>query len=195
MAAHYRLKYGIDEIDLSKSLPALKLRNNRSDSSVNSALSTSSGLTTIPSVQEIGSDSDSDNISPVIPKHSSHIGLREPQLNSSATVDIQWQTPTGGNKHNPKFRHSSYIPRSRDKDNHVKEMHPSNRYVNVSGGHGSASSSKLQPPHYVNNSVAVSEGITVYGSCPRMNYHHYDCTPDDIGGNIMKSLHVHIIHT
>ena len=182
MAAHYRLKYGIDKNEFTKSFPALK----HSHDSLQSTLSTSITSAAVPSIQEMDSDSDSDHTGATIPTPSPRNARRtkshEPQLNNSfPTTDFRRQTPREGNVPSPKFRHSSYIPSSQsgyDQLNFSKETYPGSRYVNAPSENKSLSSPSLQIPNhydYIRHSIAVVEEITeVYESSPVVQRHRYE---------------------
>lgn len=183
MAAHYRLKYGIGNSELTKSLPATALKHGHD--SLQSSSSNSSTSTTIPTIQELDSDSDSDQTGTAVHKPSPNIPRRaksHEHLNHSfPTVDFRQQTPPKeGTVPSPKFRHSSFIPSQQggyDKLNFNQEVNPGGRYVNVPAGKKSASTSSLQIPNhydYIRNSIAVTEEITeVYESSPALQRHQY----------------------
>ena len=181
MAAHYRLKYGISNSELTKSLPAAVLKHGH-DLVQSSASITS---TTTPTVQEMDSDSDSDQTGAAVYQSSPNIARRtkshEPQVrNSFPTVDFRRQTPPKeGTVPSPKFRHSSYVPSQQseyDKLSFTQEVHPGSRYVNVPAGNKSASSPSLQiPNHYDYIRHSITEEITeVYESSPAQRRHQYE---------------------
>lgn len=179
MAAHYRLKYGINENELSKSLPASRTRHaHNSTGSMQSTLSTSMASTVVSFTQEDSNSDSDDTKTDIIPKPSPHNIRRhrshEPQVNSSATLDFRRQSPKTAA---PNFRHSSYTPSVQsgyDRLCFTKEDLPNNGYVNVPK---EPVSSSLLVPHqydYVRNRTAVSEEITeVYESSPRLEQHQY----------------------
>ena len=180
MAAHYRLKYGINEHDLTQSLPAVQHSHNGT-SSLQSPLSTSITSSVIPlTIQEIDYGSDSEHASTFVTKPSPQIVHRtkshEPQLsNSSATLDVRQPATRARNKPSPKFRHSSFIPigeydKLKFSDND-EETHVNSGYVNASVAQNKSLSSPslltAKSYDYVRRSVAVVEDITeVYGSTP-----------------------------
>jgi len=173
LAAHYRLKYGLAENDLTKSLPPPSLQHSQNSiNSMQSNLSTSITSTAVPTIQEMDSDSDSDKSSPL-----NNHKAKPPQF-SSSTVEFRKHSPRGAAKFSPKIRHSSYTSTSQSESDFIKEISPQNKFLSNSAGHKTTSSPSLQIPHqydYVRNSIAVSEGITeVYESSPRLERRSYE---------------------
>ena len=169
MAAHYRLKYGIDKDQFSQSLP-----NPGRDNS--GPFHTKVG---VPVVQELNSDSDSEQPSVAIPKRSPNNARRtksyEPQSdNPSQKVDFRWQTPREGHKSNLQFRHSSYLPSPQSKYN---QSNFSEEYDAGSGYVKSTSSPLLQRQdsyEYMRHNIAITEDVTeVYVASPRIQQHQF----------------------
>ena len=207
MAAHYRLKYGIND-KLTKSLPALRHSHNGTSSLESRLSSTITPPGVIPlTIQEADSGSDSEHVSSPVTKPSPQIVHRtkshEPQSsNSSVTLDVRQPATRVRNKPSPKFRHSSFIPTSGydklkftdiEEDTHVNST---SGYVNASAAQNKSLSSPSLPTaksyDYVRKSIAVVEDITgVYGTTPANHGYQNIKQPVDAHGMYIAFIYTH----
>ena len=183
MAAHYRLKYGIDQDQFSQSLPIPG-----HDNSSQSAFYDKVG---VPHIQELDSDSDSEQPNVAIPKRSPNNARRtksyEPQSNNPfPKVDFRRQNPREGHKSDVQFRHSSYLPPPQGKFN---RLNFSDKPYTGSGYVKSTSSPSLQRQNsyeYVRHSIAITEDITeVHGTSPGIQRHQFKDLKSPVEGAYM----------